>query len=93
MLKLGIQLPISIFREDKHYIAYTPVLDLSTSAKSYEEVKKRFHEVVAIFFEELIKKGTLEEVLMDLWWKKVDKKWTPPTLISQESEKFELAVK
>ena len=51
MLKLGIQLPISIFREDKHYIAYTPVLDLSTSAKSYEEVKKRFHEVVAIFFD------------------------------------------
>ena len=46
MLKLGVQLPVSIFREDKHYIAYTPVLDLSTSAKSYEEVKKRPHYII-----------------------------------------------
>lgn len=75
MLKLGAQLPVSIFREDKHFIAHTPVLDLSTSAKNYEEVKKRFHEVVTIFFEELAKKGTPEEVLADLGWKKIDKKW------------------
>ena len=49
MIKLNLQLPVSIFREGKHFIAHTPVLDLSTSGKNYEEVKKRFNEVASIF--------------------------------------------
>ena len=60
MIRLNLQLPISVFREGKHFIAYTPVLDLSTSGKNYEEVKKRFKEAVNIFFEELVKKVTSE---------------------------------
>lgn len=44
-----VQLPVTIFREDKYFIAYTPALDLSTSGKSYSEVKKRFDEVVKFF--------------------------------------------
>ena len=57
MINLNLQLPVSVFKEGKHFIAYTPVLDLSTSGKNYEEVKKRFKESVNIFFEELVKKG------------------------------------
>ena len=66
-----MQLPVSVFKEGKHFIAYTPVLDLSTPGKNYEEVKKRFKESVNIFFEELIKRGTLDEVLENLGWQKV----------------------
>lgn len=93
MIKINLQLPLSIFREGKSFIAYTPALDLSTSGKSYEEVKKRFNEVVAIFFEELVKKGTLAEVLEGLGWQKVKKQWAPPVLVSQEMEKVRLSVK
>lgn len=93
MLKLNIQLPVSIFKEGRHYIAYTPALDLSTSGKDYETVKKRFQEIVVIFFEELLKKGTLKEVLKNLGWQKINKKWRPPTIVSQESERFEVAVR
>jgi len=85
-LMLEINLPVSILREDKKYVAYTPALDLSTSGRSYEEVKERFSEIVNIFFEELIKKGTLEEVLQDLGWKHARAKWNPPIVISQESQ-------
>jgi len=91
MLKL--QVPVSILREDKKYVAYTPALDLSTSGKNYQEVKKRFTEIVNIFFEELIKKGTLEEVLRDLGWKKVQSRWNPPIVISQESQTIQVAVR
>ena len=42
--KLNLQLPVSVFKEGKHFIAYTPVLDLSTSGKNYEEVKKFVEE-------------------------------------------------
>lgn len=92
MIKFNLQLPVSVFREGKHFIAYTPVLDLSTSGKNYEQVKKRFNEIVAIFFEELIKKGTINEVLENLGWQKVKNQWMPPDLISQESEKMQLSV-
>ena len=83
---LEFKLPVSILREGKKYVAYTPALDLSTSGKNYEEAKRRFNEIVNIFFEELIRKGTLEEVLGDLGWKKAQTRWNPPLVISQESQ-------
>lgn len=89
--KLGfISLPVSILKEGKYFIAYSPALDLSTSGKSFGEVKKRFEEVVQIFFEELFEKGTEEEVLSDLGWQKVQKEWVPPIVVAQESENFRI---
>ncbi len=93
MMKLNVSVPVSVFREGKHYIAYTPVLDVSASGKDYTQVVKRFHEVVAIFFEEVMKKGALEEVLTNLGWREIKKQWMPPVLISQESQRIELAIK
>lgn len=89
---LEVKLPVSILREDKKYVAYTPALDLSTSGSNYEEVKKRFNEIVNIFFEELIKKGTLENALRDLGWKRFQAKWNPPIVISQESQSVKVPV-
>jgi len=92
-IKLELKLPVSIIKEDKSYIAYTPALDLSTSGKNYEEAKKRFSEIVNIFFEEIIKKGTIEDVLKDLGWKKIQAEWNPPIVISQESQSIKIPVK
>ena len=92
MINLNLQLPVSVFKEGKHFIAYTPVLDLSTSGKNYEEVKKRFKESVNSFFEGWVKKGTLDEVLESLGWQKIKKRWSPPFLVSQESQMFQFAV-
>lgn len=89
---LEFNLPVSILREGKSFIAYTPALDLSTSARTYNEAKKRFGEVVEIFFEETLKKRTLGEVLQDLGWKRVQTKWTPPIVISQESQTVRVPV-
>ena len=89
-VNFNVSLPVVILREGKHFIAHSPVLDLSTSGKSFEEAKRRFSEVVEIFFEELIQMGTLDDVLGDLGWQKVRKKWQPPTLIAQEQENFRL---
>ena len=87
---LEFKLPVSVLREGKKYIAYTPALDLSTSGRNYDEAKKRFNEIVNIFFEELIKKGTLEEVLRGLGWKRIQTKWSPPVVISQESQTIQV---
>ncbi len=89
---LNISVPLSIFREGNRFVAYSYALDLSTSGESYEEVRKRFNEIVDIFFEEIIERGTLNEVLGDLGWIQVQKKWNPPVIISQEYQKVKLHI-
>jgi len=92
-IMLEFKLPVSILREEKKFIAYTPALDLSTSGDSYEEVKKRFKEIVNVFFEELVKRDTLEEVLRSLGWRRIRTKWRPPVMISQESQTVRVPIK
>lgn len=91
-LHFKANLPVSILKEGKYFIAYSPVLDLSTSGKSFEEVRRRFAEVVQIFFEELLEKGTLDEVLTSLGWHKLRREWVPPFIVAQESESFKLPI-
>ena len=63
-------------------MAYTPALDVCTSGKTEKEVKIRFAEIANVFLEELIEMGTINDVLSELGWTKVQKKWTPPKIIS-----------
>jgi predicted RNase H-like HicB family nuclease len=83
---MQVNLPVSILREGKSFIAYTPALDLSTSGRTYEEARRRFREIVGIFLEEIAKKGQLENTLRDLGWTKTRARWTPPVVVSQESQ-------
>lgn len=71
-------------------MAYSPVLDLSTCGHDLEEAKKMFSEAVGIFFEELVRKGTLDQVLLGLGWTKKDNEIVPPELIAQESMRVPL---
>ena len=87
-----ISLPVSVHKEGKYFIAYTPALDLSTSGKSPEEVKRRFEEIIQIFLEELLAKGTLGEVLLGLGWRRIQKQWAPPQVISQKIENFNIPI-
>lgn len=91
-LALEVKLPVFIFKEGDYFVAHTPALDLSTAGKTFNETKERFSEVVDIFFEEIIKKGTLNEVLQDLGWERIDRNWIPPTLIAQEIERIRIPV-
>ncbi|MDO8452578.1 MAG: type II toxin-antitoxin system HicB family antitoxin [bacterium] len=85
-----VNLPVSIFREGKHFIAHTPSLDLATAGKTFEEAEKRFAEIVEIFFEELSRMGTTDEVLNTLGWQKVKAKWSPPVEVSHKLESFRI---
>ena len=78
---LSAKLPVEIFKEGGLFIAYCPALDISTSAESLAEVRKMFAEMVNIFFEEVIKMGTMDEVLSQCGWRKVSRPqrhWEPP---------------
>lgn len=91
-VKIQVSVPVAFFREDEVFIAHSPVLDVSTSGKTYKEAQKRFTEAVEIFFEELHEKGTLNEVLASLGWKQVGREWMPPVMVSQEMNKVNLVL-
>ena len=79
-----LKIPVSVFKEGKTFVAYSPVLDLSTSGKSFKIVQRRFNEVVQLFFDDLLERGTLSEVLTGLGWKRVQRQWAPPMQVFHE---------
>lgn len=79
-------LPVSFLRESDQFVAYTPALDLSTSGATLEEAKNNLTEAVVIFFDEIVEMGTIEDVLLDLGWKKQNEDFIPPVIVSQGME-------
>ena len=90
MKKINFQasLPVTFLREGEQFVAYTPALDLSTSGDTFDQAKKRFSEIVGIFFEECLNMGTLETVLSDLGWNKQNSEWNPPIVVAQDTQMF-----
>ena len=88
-----LNLSLTILREGKKFIAYTPALDLSTPGDTFEQVKKRFGEAVSIFFEETLKHGTLDQALRELGWQKIGMRWIPPQVIACSSETVRVPVR
>ncbi len=89
---IQFKLPVSIIKESKKFVAYSPALDLSTSGNSIKQAQSRFEEAVDIFFEEIIEKGTLSKVLTNLGWKQIKMKWTPPTIVEQKNQNVKVRV-
>lgn len=83
-VRIEASLPVSFLKEGNRFVAYTPALDLSTSGKTYREAQNRFDEAVQLFFEELFAKGTLDDVLCGLGWKKNRARWSPPVVIAHD---------
>lgn len=90
---MQLNLSVSIFEEGSTFVAYTPALDVSTYADSLPEVKRNFDQLIRIFFEELERKGTTEEVLSSLGWQKVNQSWNPPTEVEHLTQSFQVSVK
>lgn len=80
--KLLFKLPVIITKQNRRFVAYTPALDISTSGKTQKEVKNKFIELVNLFLEEILEAKTIDDVLSELGWKKVQKTWIPPKIIA-----------
>lgn len=88
-MDMQANLSVAISKQGKRFVAYSPALDISTSGKSESEVKRRFTEIVGIFFEELEETGTTEDVLQELGWTKRGNArslsgWKPPVVKTED---------
>lgn len=91
-MNFQFNLPVTFLRERRRFIAHSPAIDLSTSGKTFKEAQKRFFEAAMLFFEEIVEKGTVNEVLRDLGWQKIKKDWQPPMVVSQKLETVNVCV-
>ncbi len=75
------KLTVDFYREGNKFIAFSPALNLSTCGNTEDEAKKRFEELERLFFEEIDRMGTLEDVLFECGWRKIthpQRCWQPP---------------
>ncbi|MFA5317487.1 MAG: hypothetical protein WC369_08710 [Dehalococcoidales bacterium] len=78
--KMEVQIPVNIFEEAGKFVVFSPVIDLSSCGDSEEQARKKFTEAAAIFFDEISRMGTIDDVLTECGWQKVAHKssWSPP---------------
>ena len=82
-------LSVTVFREGKTYVAYSPALDLSTAGKTLAAAQKNFAQAAKLLLRELADRGTVDEVLSDLGWEKTVRGYAPPAVVAHDA--FELA--
>jgi hypothetical protein len=80
------KVPVIFFKEGNKIIAYSPAIDLSTCGDTEEQASKRFSEAAGIFFNEIIKMGTIDDVLAECGWEKFTDgdSWSPPVYKHKE---------
>ena len=81
---LSVKVPVFFSKEEGSFIAYCPILDLSSCGKTLPESKRRFENAVALFIEELEEMGTMDQVLRELGWHKQEhprREWIPPKVV------------
>ncbi len=85
--RIQATLPVIFLKEGGMFVAYCPLLDLSTCGETFDEAKKNVGEALDIFFEECVRRGTLNEALGSLGWQKVEghpSRWQPPLVVGEE---------
>jgi len=88
MGKVKFALSVIVIKEGDSFIAHSPALDLSTVGDTFDEAKNRFGEAVEIFFEEISRKGTVDQALTELGWQKQNNEYLPPMVVGSQTENF-----
>jgi predicted RNase H-like HicB family nuclease len=76
---------VEIFKEGDVYVALSPELNVSSFGETIEEAKNSIKEAIEAFVEECEGMGTLEDVLEESGFSKVDDSWHSRKLIEEEN--------
>lgn len=72
---MNIDLNIDYFKEDDTIVALCPELQVSSFGDTIEEAEKSIKEALELFFEGCEKLGTVNEVLEEAGFQKIDDEW------------------
>ncbi len=65
----SVDLPVMVHEENDQFVAYCPSLDLYTHGDSIKDARTAAVEAAEAFIEELLRMGTVKDVLEPLGWK------------------------
>jgi predicted RNase H-like HicB family nuclease len=85
-MKLSVR--IEIFKEGDVYVALSPELNVSSFGETIEDAKRSIKEAIEAFVEECERMGTLEDVLEESGFLKINDLWKSRKPVAEE----ELAV-
>ncbi|MDP3261129.1 MAG: hypothetical protein Q8M34_11210 [Thermodesulfovibrionales bacterium] len=82
---MDISVRVEIFKEGDAYVALSPELNVSSFGETVDEAKKSLKEAVGAFIEECEVMGTLEEVLEESGFSKINNSWESRKPIIEEN--------
>jgi predicted RNase H-like HicB family nuclease len=82
---MNISVRIEIFKEGDVYVALSPELNVSSFGETIDDAKKSFKEALEAFIEECQEMGTLEEVLEESGFSKINNSWESRKPIVEEN--------
>jgi predicted RNase H-like HicB family nuclease len=85
---MNISLTVEIFKEEDAYVALSPELNVSSFGETIEDAKKSIREAVEAFIEECERMGTLEAILEESGFLKVNDSWTLRKPVEEEALAF-----
>ena len=85
-----ISVRIEIFKEGDVYVALSPELNVSSFGETMEEAKKSVKEAIEAFAEECERMGTLEDVLEESGFSKINDSWESRKPVAEENIAFAL---
>jgi predicted RNase H-like HicB family nuclease len=87
---MSLNFIIQIWKENKLYIAYSALLDISSCGETIEIAKKNLYEALEAFIQEAKIKGTLNEILLEAGFKHLNNNWESPSLVTFENTQIKI---
>lgn len=85
-MKLSVR--IEVFKEGDVYVALSPELNVSSFGDTIEDAKRSVREAIEAFVEECERMGTLEDVLEESGFSKINDSWESRRPVVEEELAF-----
>lgn len=82
MINLSVR--IEVFKEGDVYVALSQELNVSSFGESIDEARESLRQAIELFVEECLEMGTLEEVLEEAGFSRIDNSWKSREPVSRE---------
>ena len=87
-MKLSVR--VEVFKEGDVYVALSPELNVSSFGETIEDAKRSVQEAIEAFVEECERMGTLEDVLEESGFSKINDSWESRKPVAKEDLAFAL---
>ena len=79
-MNIRLFLTSKIWKEGKHYLAYSPELDVASQGKTPENAQEMLKDAISLFIETAKDMGTLNSILTEAGFVKKEKRWVSPII-------------